>query len=226
MTVGLGFGLALILELASLTLLVAQRAWRAVLPPRDLSSAHLAVLAIALATFSCRLLHSTALLQQARLKLQRDVGSPRDELLRSLAELVLGAEGCTRPGTRLLHQPCRQALRTLPGGSALPATEGRPEASGGASYTSGCRVALLAVRDAARGSAHGSAHLPWGIGVLCLGGTCWKLAFWPSAQFVPKRDPLTQTNTHTPQVRAGEPGELVGGRIWLGRGRTRKASRR
>lgn len=67
------------------------------------------------------------LLQRARLKLQPDVGSPRDELLMSLAELVLGAEGCAHSlATLLLHQPCRRALWTLPGRSALPAAEERP----------------------------------------------------------------------------------------------------
>lgn len=128
--VSLGFGLALILELVFFTLLVVQRAWRATPTQRDMGSAHPAVLAVALTTFTCRLLYNLALLQRARLKLQRDIGSPRDELLMSLAELVLAGEGCVNAlATLLLHQPCRLALRTLPG--RLSQTCSRGEASSG-----------------------------------------------------------------------------------------------
>ncbi|XP_004440985.1 PREDICTED: uncharacterized protein LOC101407016 [Ceratotherium simum simum] len=113
--VSLGFGFALILKLAFFILLIVQLAWRAAPPQRDAASAHLVVLAVALTTFVCRLLYNIALLQRARLKLQRDIGSPRDELLMNLAELVLFGESCVNSlATLFLHKPCRLALLNIP----------------------------------------------------------------------------------------------------------------
>lgn len=113
--VSLGFGLALVLKLAFFILLVVQLAWRAAPPQRDAASTPCVVLAMALTTFACRLLYNIALLQRARLKLQRDIGSPRDELLMNLAELVLFGESCVNSLAILfLHRPCRLALLSLP----------------------------------------------------------------------------------------------------------------
>ncbi|XP_019493058.1 PREDICTED: G-protein coupled estrogen receptor 1 isoform X2 [Hipposideros armiger] len=112
----LGCGLALILELAFLTLLAVQRARPAAPPQRDAGSAHPAVVAVALTTFACRLPYNITLLQRARLKLLGDIGSPRDELRLSLAELVLFGESCVNSlVTLFLHKPCRLALLALPG---------------------------------------------------------------------------------------------------------------
>ncbi|XP_008532535.2 uncharacterized protein [Equus asinus] len=113
--VSLGFGVALVLKLAFFILLIVQLAWRAAPPQRDTASAHLVVLAIALIMFVCRLLYNMALLQRARLKLQRDIGLPRDELLMNLAELVLFGESCVNSlATLFLHKPCRLALLSIP----------------------------------------------------------------------------------------------------------------
>lgn len=110
--------------------MVAQRAWRTAQPPRALGSAHPVVLAIALAIFSCHLLHSMVILQQAQLKLQWDVGSPGDELLMSLVELVLGAEGCTHGlAPTSSTSPAGGRYGPCQGGSALPAAEERPAAA-------------------------------------------------------------------------------------------------
>ncbi|XP_034844116.1 uncharacterized protein LOC135364607 [Mirounga angustirostris] len=112
--VSLGFGLALVLKLVFFILLIVQLAWRAALPQRDAASAPRVVLATALTTFACRLLYNIALLQRARLKLQRDIGSPRDELLMSLAELGLFGESCVNSLAILfLHRPCRLALLSV-----------------------------------------------------------------------------------------------------------------
>ncbi|XP_022275522.1 uncharacterized protein [Canis lupus baileyi] len=113
--VSLGFGLALVLKLAFFILLVVQLARRAAPPQRDTASAPSVVLAMALTTFACRLLYSIALLRRARLKLQRDIGSPRDELFMNLAELVLFGESCVNSLAILfLHGPCRLALLKVP----------------------------------------------------------------------------------------------------------------
>ncbi|KAG8509779.1 hypothetical protein J0S82_017297 [Galemys pyrenaicus] len=110
----LGFGFSLVLELVFFILLVIRLAQRTTSPKRDTASAHLVVLAVALTTFACRLFYNIILLQRARLKLQRDLGSPRDELLMSLAEIVLFGEGCVNSlAILLLHTPCRLALRNI-----------------------------------------------------------------------------------------------------------------
>ncbi|XP_037362626.1 uncharacterized protein LOC119241437 [Talpa occidentalis] len=111
----LGFGFSLVLELAFFILLVMRLAWRTTSPQRNTASAHLVVLAVALTTFACRLFYNVILLQRARLKLQRDLGSPRDELLMNLAEIVLFGESCMNSlAILLLHTPCRLALRNIP----------------------------------------------------------------------------------------------------------------
>ncbi|XP_012878944.1 PREDICTED: uncharacterized protein LOC105990955 [Dipodomys ordii] len=107
----LGFGLALAFKLVLLVLCATQSTWRAAPAQRDTASACGVVLAVALNMFACRLLYNTVLLQRARRKLQRDIGSPRDELLMNLAELVLFGESCINAlATLLLHKPCRLAL--------------------------------------------------------------------------------------------------------------------
>ncbi|XP_032315753.1 uncharacterized protein LOC102511494 [Camelus ferus] len=113
--VSLGLGLALVLKLVLLTLLGIRRAGWAAPPQGDEGSAHCwVVLAVTLASFACRLLYNTALVQRAWLKLRRDIGAPRDELLMNLAELALFGESCAIAlATLLLHRPCRQALLSL-----------------------------------------------------------------------------------------------------------------
>lgn len=113
--VSLGFGLALVLQLAFLVLLGVQRARRAAPAQRDAASACPVVPAIVLTTFACRLFYNVALVRRARLKLQRDIGSPGDELLMNLAELALFGESCVGSlATLFLHKPCRLALRSVP----------------------------------------------------------------------------------------------------------------
>ncbi|KAG3260140.1 hypothetical protein H1C71_029852, partial [Ictidomys tridecemlineatus] len=107
----LGFGLALVLKLVLLLLLSAKPAWRTALTRRDTASARWVVLAITLNMFACRLFSSTVLLQRARRKMQRDIGSPRDELLMNLAELVLSGESCVNSlFTLVFHKPCKLML--------------------------------------------------------------------------------------------------------------------
>ncbi|XP_055984543.1 uncharacterized protein LOC130036669 [Sorex fumeus] len=112
----LGFGLASLLELVLCALLAARLVRRVVSPPKATASARSVVLAVALIAFACRLFYSVALLQRARRKLQRALGSPWDELLVNLAELVLFGESCCSSlATLLLHAPCRLALCRAPG---------------------------------------------------------------------------------------------------------------
>ncbi|MBZ3883500.1 G protein-coupled receptor 146 [Sciurus carolinensis] len=107
----LGFGFGLILKLVLLLLLTTKLAWRTALTRRDTASALWVVLAITLNMFACRLFFNTVLLQRARRKMQRDTGSPQDELLMNLAELVLSGESCVNSlATLALHKPCRLTL--------------------------------------------------------------------------------------------------------------------
>ncbi|XP_008562492.1 PREDICTED: uncharacterized protein LOC103582756 [Galeopterus variegatus] len=111
----LGFGVAVVFKLVFFILLIVRLARQASPPQRDTASAYLIVLAVTLTMFACRLFYNIALLQRARLKLKRDIGSPGDELLMNLAELVLFGESCvTSLATLFLHKPCRLALLNIP----------------------------------------------------------------------------------------------------------------
>lgn len=61
---------------------------------------------VALTTIALHLPYHKALLQQARLELQRDGGSPRDEPLGNLAELALPGESCAGSRPPSSPQPC------------------------------------------------------------------------------------------------------------------------
>uniref|UniRef100_A0A8C6R9Z3 RIKEN cDNA C130050O18 gene n=2 Tax=Nannospalax galili TaxID=1026970 RepID=A0A8C6R9Z3_NANGA len=112
----LGFAPALGLQLVLLLLYATWRAWRVAPAQRDAASGCWVVLAVAVITFACRLFYNVALLRRAGLKLRRDVGSPREELLMNLAELALFGESCINSvATLLLHKPCRLALLGLLG---------------------------------------------------------------------------------------------------------------
>ncbi|XP_062041522.1 uncharacterized protein LOC133755427 [Lepus europaeus] len=105
MKFSLGLGLGLVLQLGCCVLHAVPA------PRRDTASGGPVVPALALNMLVCRLLYNGALLRRAALKLQGDIGSPRDELLMNLAELLLGVESCASSlATLTLHRPCRLAL--------------------------------------------------------------------------------------------------------------------
>lgn len=110
----LGFAFALSFQMVLLLLHATQPAWRVAPAPRDTASGHWAVLAVALNMFACRLFFNVVLLHRAQLKLRKDVGSPRDELLMNLAELALSGESCINLlVTLILHTQCRLRLLGL-----------------------------------------------------------------------------------------------------------------
>ncbi|XP_051018071.1 uncharacterized protein LOC127203336 [Acomys russatus] len=111
----LGFALALSFQMVLFFLRATQPAWRVAPAQRDITdSGRWVVLAVALNMFACRLFFNAVLLHRARLKLWKDVGSPRDELLMNLAELVLSGESCINSvAILLLHTPCRLGLLGL-----------------------------------------------------------------------------------------------------------------
>lgn len=111
MKFSLGLGLGLVLQLGCCVLQAIPAARQATPPRRDAASAWPVLPALALNMLVCRLLYNAALLRRAGLKLQGDIGSPRDELLMNLAELLLGGESCASSlATLTLHRPCRLAL--------------------------------------------------------------------------------------------------------------------
>ncbi|XP_028611947.1 uncharacterized protein LOC114611425 isoform X1 [Grammomys surdaster] len=110
----LGFALALSFQMVLFLLYATQPVWRVAPAQRDTASGHWVVLAIALNMFACRLFFNAVLLHRAQLKLWKDVGSPRDELLMNLAELALSGESCVNVVVILfLHTPCRLRLLGL-----------------------------------------------------------------------------------------------------------------
>ncbi|XP_051856371.1 uncharacterized protein LOC127564096 [Antechinus flavipes] len=107
----LGFGVALSIEVVFFTLLIGKLARRGAPPQKDGAHTHLITLTITLIMFACRLFYNIMLLNRARLKLGRDNGSPRDELIMNIAELVLFGESCANSLAILfLHNPCKVAL--------------------------------------------------------------------------------------------------------------------
>ncbi|XP_021088585.1 uncharacterized protein LOC101829636 [Mesocricetus auratus] len=110
----LGFALALSFQTVLFLLHATQPAWRVAPAPRDTASGRWVVLAVALNMFACRLFFNAVLLHRAQLKLRKDVGTPRDELLMNLAELALSGESCINlVVTLLLHTQCRLRLLGL-----------------------------------------------------------------------------------------------------------------
>ncbi|XP_060029175.1 uncharacterized protein LOC132533121 [Erinaceus europaeus] len=111
---GLGLGVGLGLELAFCGLLVARWVRGEPRPQEDPASACQLVYTLVLTSTTCRLPYSMALLQRGLQKLRGELGSPRDELLLNLAELLLFAEAAAVGLlVLLLHPPCKAALLQL-----------------------------------------------------------------------------------------------------------------
>ncbi|XP_068940939.1 C-X-C chemokine receptor type 1-like [Petaurus breviceps papuanus] len=107
----LGFGVTLLIEMVFFTLLIGKLVRRDAPPQKDNRPAYLVMLTITLIMFACRLFYNIMLLNRSRLKLQRDNGSPREELIMNIAELVLFGESCANNLAILfLHKPCKLAL--------------------------------------------------------------------------------------------------------------------
>ncbi|XP_055454462.1 uncharacterized protein LOC129670076 [Psammomys obesus] len=110
----LGFALALTFQVGLFFLRAMKPAWRVAPAQGDTASGRWVVLAVALNMLACRLFSNAVLLHRAQLKLRKDVGAPRDELLMNLAELALSAESCNNSvAVALLHTPCRLRLLGL-----------------------------------------------------------------------------------------------------------------
>ncbi|OBS69322.1 hypothetical protein A6R68_02150, partial [Neotoma lepida] len=110
----LGFALALSFQMVLFLLYATKPAWRVAPAPRNTASGRWVVLVVALNMFACRLFFNAVLLHRAQLKLWKDVGSPRDELLMNLAELALFGESCINlVATLLFHTRCRLRLLGL-----------------------------------------------------------------------------------------------------------------
>lgn len=77
------------------------------------------VLAVGLVTFACQLFYNMALLQQARCKLQRDLGMPQDELFMNLAKLGLFTKTCGSSVVTLLQKPCSSPCAVSCSASAI-----------------------------------------------------------------------------------------------------------
>ncbi|XP_074057087.1 uncharacterized protein LOC141498056 [Macrotis lagotis] len=107
----LGFGMALIIKVVFFTLLIGKLVRKDAPPQKADTSTYLVMLTITLIMFACRLFYNIMLLNRSRHKLQGDNGSPRDELIMNIAELVLFGESCMNNLVILfLHKPCKLAL--------------------------------------------------------------------------------------------------------------------
>ncbi|XP_036597226.1 uncharacterized protein LOC118833910 [Trichosurus vulpecula] len=107
----LGFGVTLIIQVVFFSLLVGKLVRGDAPSQKENRPTYLVMLTITLIMFACRLFYNIMLLNKYKLKLQRDNGSPRDELIMNIAELVLFGESCaSNLAILFLHKPCKTAL--------------------------------------------------------------------------------------------------------------------
>ncbi|XP_065588994.1 uncharacterized protein LOC136046365 [Cyrtonyx montezumae] len=106
-----GFGIPSFLQLLSFTTLLAKEAPAEAPPLRQHIRTYLAVFTVSTTTFICRLFYNIMILFRTTLKLQKSIGTPKDELVMNIAEIVLFSESCASLVFILcLHKPCRDRV--------------------------------------------------------------------------------------------------------------------
>ncbi|KGL79020.1 hypothetical protein N309_04191, partial [Tinamus guttatus] len=103
-----GFAIPSFLQIICFTVLFAKAA-PARSPPLQLHiRTYVAVVPISIIMFICRLFYSIMILRRTTFKLQKSTGTPENELVMNIAEIVLFCESCTSLVFVLcLHEPCK-----------------------------------------------------------------------------------------------------------------------
>uniref|UniRef100_A0A8C6YQW2 G-protein coupled receptors family 1 profile domain-containing protein n=1 Tax=Nothoprocta perdicaria TaxID=30464 RepID=A0A8C6YQW2_NOTPE len=106
-----GFGIPSFLQIICFTVLFAKEA-PAEAPALQLHiRTYLPVVPISITMLMCRLFYSVMILLRTMLKLQEKIGTPQNELVMNIAEIVLFCESCTSLVFVLcLHKPCKDAV--------------------------------------------------------------------------------------------------------------------
>uniref|UniRef100_A0A8C9EST0 G-protein coupled receptors family 1 profile domain-containing protein n=1 Tax=Pavo cristatus TaxID=9049 RepID=A0A8C9EST0_PAVCR len=106
-----GFGIPSFLQILSFITLLAKEAPAEAPALQQHIRTYLAVFIISITTFICRLFYNIMILFRTSLKLQKSIGTPRDELVMNIAEIVLFSESCASLVLVLcLHKPCKDRI--------------------------------------------------------------------------------------------------------------------
>ncbi|XP_032303498.1 uncharacterized protein LOC116654085 [Coturnix japonica] len=106
-----GFGIPSFLQIVSFIALLAKEAPAEAPALQQHICTYLAVFIISITAFICRLFYNIMILFRTTLKLQMSIGTPKDELVMNIAEIVLFSESCASLVLILcLHKPCRDRI--------------------------------------------------------------------------------------------------------------------
>ncbi|NXA57758.1 OPSG protein, partial [Mohoua ochrocephala] len=106
-----GFGIPSLLQILCFAVLLAKEAPAGAPALRQHIRAHPAVYAIGATIFTCRLFYNIMVLFRTALKLQRNIGTTKNELVMNIAEIVLFCESCASLVVIVcFHKPCKDEV--------------------------------------------------------------------------------------------------------------------
>ncbi|XP_063270220.1 uncharacterized protein LOC134559422 [Prinia subflava] len=106
-----GFGIPSLLQILCFTVLWAKEAPAGAPALQQHIRTYPAVYAISVTIFICRLFYNVMILFRATLKLQRSIGTTKNELVMNIAEIVLFCESCASLVVILcFHKPCKDEV--------------------------------------------------------------------------------------------------------------------
>uniref|UniRef100_A0A8D0G9H1 G-protein coupled receptors family 1 profile domain-containing protein n=1 Tax=Sphenodon punctatus TaxID=8508 RepID=A0A8D0G9H1_SPHPU len=109
-----GFGLPSLFQILCFIPFFVKEAQPDVPSLRQNIHVYLAVLTIMASTFACCLFYNIMILSRTTLKLQRSIGTPKNELMMNIAEIVLFSESCVSSIFVLcLHKQYRHGIWTI-----------------------------------------------------------------------------------------------------------------
>ncbi|XP_074867196.1 uncharacterized protein LOC142021845 [Carettochelys insculpta] len=109
-----GFGIPLLFQAHCFILFFVKKAQPEAPILRENIQAYLAVLTITITMFACRLLYNVMILSRTTLKIHKSIGTPKNELMMNIAEIVLFSESCISLIFILcLHKPCQAGIMKI-----------------------------------------------------------------------------------------------------------------
>ncbi|NXR67787.1 OPSG protein, partial [Rhadina sibilatrix] len=106
-----GFGIPTLLQILCFTVLWAKEAAAGAPALQQHIRTYPAVYAISVTIFICRLFYNVMILFRTTLKLQRSIGTTKNELVMNIAEIVLFCESCASLVVVLcFHKPCKDEV--------------------------------------------------------------------------------------------------------------------
>lgn len=135
-----GFGIPSLLQILCFTVLWAKEAPAGAPSLQQHIRTYAAVYTISATMFVCRLFYNVMILFRTALKLQRSIGTTKNELVMNIAEIVLFCESCASLVVILfLHKPCKDEVfkvikrcrRKTPANNHLEIPESAPAVQSG-----------------------------------------------------------------------------------------------